>query len=270
MTLKVLTLSNEKGGVGKTTIALHIAAGMALRGWRVLLIDADAQAHATISLGLPKEPGLYNLLARDADFETVLREPARERWASPESGGGRLLVLPGNVETRVIPMVIDDALLFRQRLAELDGLVDLVVIDTAPTPSLLHGSIYLATTDLVYPTQCEALALDGLAQSIAHKNALNETRISAGLGPLRVMGIQPTMYRQQTDAHDHGLRLLTKEFKALLWPSIPQRTVWVERAWAGRTMFAYRPKGREKLADVKVAEAEAWALVDRVQKGLIA
>lgn len=71
--MKIITLLNEKGGVGKTTIATHIAAGLAVRGMRVLLVDADPQGHATVSLGLQKEPGLYDLLVRDATFKSVLR-----------------------------------------------------------------------------------------------------------------------------------------------------------------------------------------------------
>ena len=71
--MKIITLLNEKGGVGKTTLATHIAAGLAFRGFRVVLVDADPQGHATVALGLPKEPGLYDLLVRDAPFKSVLR-----------------------------------------------------------------------------------------------------------------------------------------------------------------------------------------------------
>src|SRR3954466_5276087 len=110
--MKVTTLLNEKGGVGKSTLATHIAAGLSIKGLRVLLIDADAQGHAGLSLGMAKAPGLYDLLARDAEWDQVLRVPSEANFAIPgERVTGELWLLPSNVETRVIPMVIDDVLL---------------------------------------------------------------------------------------------------------------------------------------------------------------
>ena len=70
--MKIVTLLNEKGGVGKTTLATHLAAGLAIRGKRVILVDADPQGHATIAFGLSKEPGFYDLIVRNAPFQKVL------------------------------------------------------------------------------------------------------------------------------------------------------------------------------------------------------
>lgn len=258
--MKIITLVNEKGGVGKTTCATHIAAGLAATGQRVLLVDADAQGHATISFGLPKEPGLYDLLVRDAEFKTVLRSVPPLRVASEIVGQGALYLLPSNVETRNIASGVgDDLLLFAERFAELDKLIDVVVVDTSPTPSLLHGLIYVATDYLIYPTELENLSIDGLAESIRHKGKANALRLAKGLEPITVLGIQPTMYKK-TDVHDYNLQILLKEFKQAVWPAIPQRTVWAERAEAKQTVWTYKPKSK--------ATAEAWAMVERAAKGI--
>ena len=71
--MKIVTLLNEKGGVGKTTTATHLAAGLAIRGHRVLLLDTDPQGHATVTLGNKKMPGFYDLMVRNAAFEDIVR-----------------------------------------------------------------------------------------------------------------------------------------------------------------------------------------------------
>ena len=259
--MQMITLLNEKGGVGKTTQAIHIAAGLAVMGQRVVLVDADAQGHATISFGLVKEPGLYDLLVRDAEFNSILRTVARERYCYPgEVSGGALYVVPSNVETRSIAGGVgDDLWLFQERFAELEGLIDVVVVDTSPTPSLLHGLIYMATDYLIYPTELANLSIDGLAESIRHKAKANLSRQARGLGEIKVLGIQPTMYRK-TDVQDYNLQELLKTFKQQVWPTLPQRTVWEERAEARKAVWTYRPKSK--------AAQEAWAMVERAAKGL--
>lgn len=261
--MKTIVLSNAKGGVGKTSLATHVAAGLALRGQRVMLIDADAQGHATTSFKLKKEPGLYDLLVRDLDFEDVLRMPPLDTF-SPEGAAitGTLYVLPSNLETRLIPMALEDALALRRKLVEVERLFDVVIIDTSPTPSLLHSVTYFASNYILYPTECENLSLDGLAETMRNLSSQNEERQRLHLGHIDCLGIQPTMYRVNTNGHDYGLSLLTKQFKRLVYPAIPQRTVWVERAWAQQMLFAYAPDSD--------ATVETWALIDRVQKGMAA
>ena len=71
--MKTITLLNEKGGVGKTTLAIHIAAGLAIRGKRVVLVDADAQANSTSQLQIAEAPGIHDLLVREAEWNDVLK-----------------------------------------------------------------------------------------------------------------------------------------------------------------------------------------------------
>lgn len=261
--MKVITLLNEKGGVGKTTLATHLAAGLAARGYRVVLVDADPQGHATVMCGLAKEPGLYDLLVREAPFRDVLRFVPPEQYhpdGSP-AGDGQLFVIPSNVETRNIANSISDTFAVNDRLRELEPAFDYVIFDTSPTPSLLHGSIYLATDSIIYPTKCEYLSFDGLSESINHRQAAQAYRDKWNLGDITVMGIVPTMFRTQTVEHSENLNVLKKRFGQLVWPPIMQRTIWAEAATMRRPVFAIAPETK--------AASEAWQLVSRVEEATI-
>lgn len=260
--MNVITLLNEKGGVGKTTTATHIAAGLAIHGQRVVLIDADAQGHSTATLALKKGPQFHDLIVREAEWSEILQAPSPDVWAGEDGYDGELYVVPSDVETGVIPLLVKNALLLRERLEDIEGWADIVVIDTSPTPSLLHSMVYLATTHMIHPTECEMLSLNGLNESIEHLEELNNLRESMGMAQVPLLGVQPTKYDVRTNAHDYGLSLLTKKFKRQAWPALPMRTIWRDAGFARRLLFSYRPD--------HVASVEAWAMVDRVERGLAA
>ncbi|GAB4527938.1 MAG: AAA family ATPase [Anaerolineae bacterium] len=265
--MNVITLLNEKGGVGKTTVSRHIAAGLAIKGARVVLLDADAQANSTSQFQLEEENGMYELLVHDAEWSDVLRPVPLTAYAGPEGPAGELVILPSNVETRLIPMAIDDTTLLNERIQELKGWADYVVIDTSPTPSLLHGMIYMATNYMIYPTTCELLSLEGLNKSVGRLEVLNRNKQAYGLPEAHFMGVQPTMYDPRTNAHDYGLGLVVGEFKRRVWPAIPTRTIWRDAAFARKTVFAYDTKDSKAKEEV---ENQVWAMVDRVTKGVSA
>ncbi len=259
--MKVITFLNEKGGVGKTTLATHMAAGLAARGHRVVLVDADPQGHATVMCGLTKEPGLYDLLVREVPFKDALRFVPPEQYQVPgEPASGRLYVIPSNIETRSIANSISDAFAVNDRFYELRETIDFVIFDTSPTPSLLHGSIYLATDAIIYPTKCEYLAFDGLVESIKHRLAAQAHRDKWNLGDIQVLGIIPTMYRHQTVEHTENLKELRKQFGELVWPPVAQRTIWAEAATMRQPVFALAPESK--------AAHEALSMVDRVRKAM--
>jgi chromosome partitioning protein len=241
--MQTITLLNEKGGVGKTTIARHIAAALALSGKKVLLVDADPQAHSTHQMRLKEYGGLYRLLVQGDEWETVLKNstPPLEAWAGKQPPLGTLYVLRGNVETRAIPGLVDDVRLLRERLDELSDFMDYAVIDTSPTPSLLQSMIYIASDALVYPTQAQSLSLDGLAKSVARMTSLNKTRREFGMNSAQLVGVVPTMVRNTT-AHAHGLELIEQHFgsKAVL-PSLSMSTVWQDSEYARETLYTYAP-----------------------------
>lgn len=256
--MQVITLLNEKGGVGKTTLSVHIAAGMAIRGKRVLLIDTDAQGSATSQLDLPDTGGLYQLLVKDANWNQVLLEPTA--WAGAANPKGSLWVVSSNLETRAIPLLVDDVRLLSERIEELVEHVDVVIVDTSPTPSLLHSMIYVASDYMVYPTQCELMSMQGLAKSVAHMQRMKDTRRAFNLDPTRLLGVQPTMFEAHTLAHKHGMELIQKQFGGATWRPIADRTVWKQASFQQQTIFAYAPESEAAL--------EMWEVVDNIEEGI--
>lgn len=259
--MKVVTLLNEKGGVGKTTLATHIAAGLAIKGNKVVLVDADAQGHSTIAFGLKKEPGFYDLIVRGANFNDVLRLVSPERFTVPDDASsvtGQLFVLPSNIETRSIATNISDGWIVLKRIMELRGVIDFVIIDTAPTPSLLHSSIYMATDGIIYPTKPEAWSFDGLRESFAHKDQVKPIRDSYNLPDIQLMGIVPTMFRGKTLEHQENVKILRSNFGDAVWTPMPIRTIWAESASAKRTVYSFAPGSQ--------TEADAWQLVEQFLK----
>lgn len=244
-----VTVLNEKGGVGKTTIAITVAAGLASRGKRVLLIDADAQGHASRALGLAKYPGLYDLLVRNADYSDVIQAIPSEKYGG--IGESTLYLIGSNVETRHIANSISDAWLVDEKLEPLEELFDFCLIDTAPTPSLLHGAIYLATDFVLYPTLCEFWSFDGLAESLVHRRAVESVK------QVKVAGIIPMRVRSNTLEHTENLRSLKERFGNLVWPIIPERIVWAEASTYQVPVFVQAPNSD--------ASGHAWELVDRVE-----
>ncbi len=250
----VITSANEKGGVGKTTTAVNIAAGLAARGKKVLLVDAEEQGHATLSLGIKKYPGIYDLLVRDAAFANVITaiDPAKY-GGTGQSNLSNLYLIGSNVETRNIANSISNAWVLADRLAELETMFEYVLIDTAPTPSLLHGAIYLATNYILYPTECEHLSFDGLTESLNRLQAsrrLNNTQV-------QIAGIIPNKFRASTLEHQENLDVLRREFGDLVWPPISQSIVWSEAVSYALPVFVHAPNHDAALA--------AWELVDRIE-----
>ena len=261
--MKTIVLLNEKGGVGKTTLAVHIAMGLACRGRSVMLIDGDPQGHATMRLGHRKQAGLYDLLVRDAEWSAVSCLVKPERYGIPgeRMPDGKLWVIPSNVETRNIASSISDADALALRLDEIRDMVQVVIIDTSPTPSLLHGAFYTAADAIIYPTKLTFTSFDGLVESIERRMAADKTRQAKWNMPaIDVLGIVPVEYRGITAEQQINLTSLRKQFGKLVWNPIPQRTVWTESESQALPVYHLEPNGD--------AAADAWELIDKVEGGL--
>jgi len=254
--VKTIVLSNAKGGVGKTTLSTHLAAGLAVKGYKVLLIDADAQGHCAHQLKLNSFGGLYRLLVQEAEWRDVLRLPDAPVWCGSLPTIGTLHLLPSNGETALIPMMVSGTDALRGRLAELGGFYDFAVIDSAPGPSMLHSILFGAADWMLIPTQPQTLSLVGLKDTMKVFAEQNKMRVGAGIEALHFMGVVPMMY-QDTTAHRSGIEALEKRFthKAIL-PVIPQRTIWRDRESAREMIYSYAPES--------VAAADIWAVVNKV------
>ncbi len=240
--MRIITLLNEKGGVGKTTVSFHIAAGLAVAGFRVLAVDADAQGSLTETMGFEQSAGLYDLIVRNQAFKEVLHFVNPEIYEYPNREvRGQLFLLSSNVETQSIATNSKDALAFVRRFSELEDTVDFVIIDTSPTPSLLHGAIYLATDAILYPTKCEYLSFRGLQNSFMHREENERYRSQFNFAPIANLGIVPNIYRQGTLEHRDNLAELTETYGDLVWEPIPQSTIWTESSRVHRTIWNYAP-----------------------------
>lgn len=260
--MKIITLLNEKGGVGKTTTATHLAAGLAIHGHRVVLVDTDPQGHATVTLGSKKGPGFYDLMVRDADFSDVARVVSPEIYEMPgQEVKGQLYVVPSNVETRNVSNSIDEAMAVKWKLEELQEYVDFVVIDTSPTPSLLHGSIYLATDGILYPVTPEYLSFDGFIQSIQHRRQADKRREMEGMKSVYMLGIVPTMVRPRTIEHSDNLNELRSQFGEKVWNQITLRTIWGQASRMHKLVWGLVPDS--------AAATEAWGMVERFEQEVV-
>ena len=144
--MKVITWLTHKGGEGKTMFACHLAAGLAARGYRVVLVDADGQGHSTIMWDIPKSGGFYDLIKRDAPYSDVLRAVAWEQYAKQEPSSGFLWVVPGNDETMGLDNLADVTRI-RDRFRDLEDDVDFVIVDT-PADSITGACGYLSGNGL--------------------------------------------------------------------------------------------------------------------------
>ena len=246
--MQVISLFNEKGGVGKTTIATTIAAGLVRRGFNVMLIDADPQGNATQAFGIEPYPGFYDLLARQAEFKDVVKRVKLDRYALPDedsSAFGRMYLLGGNVETRNVIMATDDAASFLNRMLELDETkaFDFVIVDNSPMPTMLHTQIYLGSDSVLYPTKLEAWSIGGLTRSISYRAQADKIRRGWEMKPLDVWGIIPVATRLATTEHSENYNILIEQYGlheqgGLVMRPIGERIRWTQCSSYRRSIFA--------------------------------
>ena len=255
---------NEKGGVGKTTLSAQIGAGMAILGHRVLMIDADPQAHLTVALRQRKRPYFYNLLVRDNDEGGSWKEclsvvdAALYRFPKRECAGAVYLV-PGNPETAGIVGNTTDPFALFNKLEEVEDSFDYVFIDTAPTRSTLHAMLYLASDHIVIPTQLEAMSFDGIKQTLHSLQRFSKQRRALGLREISMIALIPNMFRRTTGLHTENLRLLQKPFGKVITEAIPLTILWGELSQSETaSIFAYHPNS--KIAQV------TWNIVKCIEE----
>ena len=123
-----------------------------------------------------------------------------------------------------------------------------------PTPSLLHGSIFIATDGIIYPTTLEYFSFTGLIKSLEHREKFASQRQNMGLGDIVTVGIVPMMYQSKTIEHSENLKSMREQFGNLVWRPVPRRIAWAEAAMMRRPVW-------NGSTDSKAA-ADAWAIVE--------
>lgn len=245
--MKVIMIGDEKGGVGKSTLATHLSAGMAQIGKRVLLIDADAQGHSTRICGHMKQPCFYDLMVRNAPWSSILRLVSPEVYELPTNLVGRrgdLYVLPSNEETGNIPSSTGDLLRLKDRLEELNDMFDVVVFDTSPQRTFLHSAIYLATDSVIVPVRLDPLSFDGLMETITNMQRQYDMRGQLGLKPLRFDAIVPTAANLRYKEEQYNHEELIEAYGDLVWEPLTFSALWSRAFREGKMIYAVAPNAK--------------------------
>ena len=262
---QIIAVTNRKGGVGKSTMATTLSAGLATRGARVGLVDTDSQGHAGLMLGMKDENGLFNAMIEKQPLEQVVRVVSTESYSTPDLPSvGALYLLPSSDRTFQIPHMLkqEEAFLFLETMEQMIDLykLDVVVIDTNPTLSMLDGSIFLAADAYLYVTECEMLAFDGVQSAITQMQRFGVQREKYLGRKSHILGIVPNKMRPKTRLHRHNIRMLAEAFPGLVWSPITLGTIWSEATNAHELIYTYAPSGQE-------AE-DAWKMVARTEEAL--
>ncbi len=250
-----ISICNQKGGVGKTTTAVNLAAFLAVLGKNTLLVDIDPQGNATSAVGAEKSTittSVYDVLVDNAPLSSAIMETAMKN----------LFLLPANTALAgaEIELVGEMAREYRLRdaLKKVKDNYDFILIDTPPSLSLLTLNSLVAADEVLIPIQCEYLALEGLSQllktiDLVRKNLHQE---------LKIGGIVLTMYDQRLILNNEVVEEVREHFPNLVYKTLIPRSVRLGEAPShGMPILYYDPtstgsKGYEEMAKELLERSE--------------
>jgi chromosome partitioning protein len=246
---RIMTIANQKGGVGKTTTAVNLAASLAQHGSRVLVVDLDPQGNASTALDVDHHvgtPSVYNMLVEDRPLADIVR---------PVEGLPGLYCAPATIdlagaEIELVPLVARESRLSRAVAAYDSSGLDYILIDCPPSLGLLTLNALVAAREVLIPIQCEYYALEGLEQLLRTVDL-----VKGHLNPvLQVTTILLTMYDGRTRLASQVADDVRSHFGEVVLQSVIPRSVRVSEAPSyGQSVITYDPGSSGSIAYVEAA-----------------
>jgi chromosome partitioning protein len=242
--MKIIAISNQKGGVGKTTTSVNLSACLADAGKRVLLIDLDPQANSTSALGVETglSPSLY--------LPLVGQETVAQKIVS--TGRENLELIPADLDLAGAEIELAQTENHLSRLREIllpikeSSSFDFVILDCPPSLGVLMTSALAAADELLVPLQCEYFGLEGLSKIVHVSNEVAESGINPGM---KIEGIVMTMYDVRTNLSQQVVQEVRKHFAETVYQTVIPRSIRLGEAPSfGRSIIEYDATGAGAVA----------------------
>lgn len=243
---KIIGVANQKGGVGKTTTAVNLAAALGVLEKKVLLIDGDPQANATSGLGVEEvQYSTYNLLEHSAKVEDCI-----QRTTSPN-----LDIIPSHIDLVAAEIeLVDKSLrehMLKEALAPIKSEYDFIIIDCAPSLGLITVNALTASDSVIIPIQCEYFALEGLGKLL---NTIKNVQKIHNPN-LDIEGLLLTMFDSRLRLSNQVVEEVNSHFPEMVFDTIVSRNVRLSEAPSfGESILMYDAESKGAIQYIQLAE----------------